>query len=180
MAINTKEIKKRIGSVKNTKKITKAMEMIAAVKMRKAVSAAEQTRDYAALAHNILENIKSKKINHPLSRGISIQKYNTNFINELNLPKETGKYLIILITSNRGLCGSYNTKILKKASKFVDSSNQKIDILAIGSKAGLFAKRNNLELIGLYDSISDTPTYEELLPISSDIQNSLKKEFMIM
>ncbi len=171
MAINTKEIKKRIGSVKNTKKITKAMEMISAVKMRKAVQAAVNTRDYATLAHNILENLSSKKISHPLSRNKPIEEYDITFVNKVDAPEETGKHLLVLITSNRGLCGSYNSKVLKKAYEFIKDKDEKFDVLAIGSKAALFAKRNKLGLIGLYDKVSDTPTYEELLVISKEIQD---------
>lgn len=172
MAINTKEIKKRISSVKNTKKITKAMEMIAAVKMRKAVQAAVNTRDYATLAHNILKNLSTKDLKHELARNIPIEQFDVTFENKIesDKPTETGKHLLIVITSNRGLCGSYNSKVMKKAFEFIDGKKEKFDVYAIGSKAGLFAKRNGLGLVRLYESIGDKPDYETLIPISMEVR----------
>ncbi|MCA9386618.1 ATP synthase F1 subunit gamma [Candidatus Dojkabacteria bacterium] len=173
--VNTKEIKKRINSVKNTKKITKAMEMIAAVKMRKAIQAAVNTRDYSALANNLMDNLSGKKIDHPLARNKSIEEFDNSFENQVksDKPEFTGKHLLIVITSNRGLCGSYNAKIIKKAYEFISKekkTEEVFDVLAIGSKAALFAKRNKLNLISLFDSIGDTPTYDELLPVSNLVQ----------
>lgn len=173
--VNTKEIKKRISSVKNTKKITKAMEMIAAVKMRKAVQAAVNTRDYSTLANNLMDNLSGNKINHPLARTTAIEEFDNSFENQFksDTPQNTGKHLLIVMTSNRGLCGSYNAKVIKKAYEFITKEKnpeEVFDVLAIGSKAALFAKRNNLGLISLFDSISDTPSYDELLPVSNLVQ----------
>src|SRR3989338_2958925 len=100
MAVNTKAIKRRIRSVNNTKKITKAMEMVAASKMRKAVSAALNTRTYAQMALDILVQLsKTEKENQPLLDVRPVKKM-----------------LFIIITSNRGLCGSFNSSIIRKVS----------------------------------------------------------------
>src|SRR3989344_2935914 len=100
MPVNTKAIKGRIKSVGSTKKITKAMEMIAAAKMRKAVNAALDTRAYAGLAWELLVSLsKTQKEQMPLLATRPVEKI-----------------LMIIITSNRGLCGSFNANIIKKTA----------------------------------------------------------------
>src|SRR3989339_1126554 len=108
MAINTKVIKRRLKSIGSTKKITKAMEMIAAAKMRKAVSAAIDTRAYSSLAWELLVNLsKTQKVQIPLLEA-----------------RQVKKILVIMITSNRGLCGSFNANIIKKtAAQLADPKN---------------------------------------------------------
>ena len=103
MAVNTKAIKRRLKSVSSTKKITKAMEMVAAAKMRKAVQAALDTRAYARTAWDLLVNLsKTQKAMLPLLDARPVQRL-----------------LIILITSNRGLCGSFNSNIIRKTAEQV-------------------------------------------------------------
>src|SRR5665811_2124805 len=99
---NTRDIKSRIKSIGNTKKITKAMEMVAASKMRKAIEAVLKTRTYANLSWetvlHLSKNSKNQSKNslHPL----------------LAKRSEIKKVAVILITSNRGLCGGYNSAII--------------------------------------------------------------------
>ena len=99
----TKEIKRRIKSVKNTKKITKAMELVSASKMKHAVASTLASRLYAEYSWGILTSIAN-----------SLEENTHPFFNERNEKDATGKILLILITSNRGLCGAYNTQIIKK------------------------------------------------------------------
>lgn len=164
MAINTKAVKARINSVKNTKKITKAMEMIAAVKMRKAVEAAVNTREYSKLANDLLKSLGNKEQSHPLSKNRKVK-------NEL----------VILITSNRGLCGGYNSKVLKKFEKYLSETNtpqDNIKVLAIGKKAADYAKKRNIEVVSLYEKLSDKPMHSDVLPISEKIKiDFLDKQF---
>ena len=96
----TKEIKRRIKSVKNTKKITKAMELVAASKMRRAVAQTLASRLYSSYSWELLTSLSLKleeNITHP-------------FFTE----QEKGKTLIVLITSNGSLCGGYNSQIIKR------------------------------------------------------------------
>jgi F-type H+-transporting ATPase subunit gamma len=96
---NAKEIRRRIKSVKNTGKITRAMEMVAAAKMRKAVASVLAIRPYAHSAWSVLTN---------LSRAFSERE------NPLLETREVSKVLAIVITSNRGLCGSFNAQMVRK------------------------------------------------------------------
>ncbi|MBT3817049.1 MAG: ATP synthase F1 subunit gamma [Candidatus Magasanikbacteria bacterium] len=175
MALSTKAIKTRIKSVKNTKKITKAMEMVSASKMRKAVDAALNTRMYATLASELLEHLSG--------------------IDEPNIPllekRPIKKVLMVLISSNRGLCGGFNGNILRKsvelfkdkedlATHKIKSGEEAIDVLedvevevlGIGKKSAAFAKKYDLPLIAVFDELSEAPSFEDILPISNMINNS--------
>jgi F-type H+-transporting ATPase subunit gamma len=165
MAVNTKAIKRRIKSVTNTKKITKAMEMVAAAKMRRSVDNALKTRVYAKLAWDILVDLsKNQRANIPLLDVRPVR--NT---------------LIILITSNRGLCGSFNSNIIKKTAeqmrdvrkiniqningKIIDGENAKVDVLGIGKKGAEFAKKMDYNLVASFTDISDTPSLKDVITI---------------
>ncbi len=167
MGVNTKAIKSRIRSVGNTKKITKAMEMVAAAKMRKATEAAVNTRTYATMAWDLLVNLsKRQKETLPLLET-----------------RQVKKLLVILVTSNRGLCGSFNTNIIRKTAEqlkdpknistqrvegveVLPSEEVEIDVIGIGKKGSDFAKKQNYNLIASYSEFSDTPSLEDLMPIS--------------
>src|SRR3989338_1405619 len=104
----TKEIKRRIKSVKNTKKITKAMELVAASKMKRALASTLASRLYAEYSWEILTSIAEnvEEIKHPLF-----------------IQREVENILMVLITSNRGLCGSYNAQVIKKALPLIKREN---------------------------------------------------------
>ena len=119
------DLKKRIKSVKSTQKITKAMKMVAAAKLRKAQESAEKGRPYSQKMQNIILNL-TKSINDPK-----------------NAPKllvgtgEDKKYLCVVLTADRGLCGGFNSNICKLAkNNFKTILNQKKDlkIITVGSK----------------------------------------------
>ncbi len=170
MGVNTKAIKSRIKSVGNTKKITKAMEMVAAAKMRKATEAAVNTRTYATMAWDLLVSLsKVQKEKLPLLEVRPVKKL-----------------LVVLITSNRGLCGSFNSNIIRKISaqlkdpknisrqrtemgEVEPSEEIEIDVLGIGKKGADFAKKNNYNLIASYSEFSDTPKLDAVMPISQMI-----------
>jgi F-type H+-transporting ATPase subunit gamma len=181
MAVNTKIIKTRIKSVKNTKKITKAMEMVSASKMRKAVDAALGTRMYAQLAKELLEHLAHiDEPNYPLLEKRSVKNI-----------------LMVLVSSNRGLCGSFNSNIIRKATnlfgdldnlarhrgKNIDEDltpqkNINLDVLGIGSRSTTFAKRHDLNMIGMFDELGDKPGFEDILPIARMIiEGYLEKKY---
>ncbi len=138
----TKEIKRRIKSVKNTKKITKAMELVAASKMKRAVSSTLASRLYASYSAEMLSSI---------SKNLEENKH--PFFNE----REEGKTLIVLITSNRGLCGGYNSQIIKKAlSKLVElGKGDQVDIVTVGKKGDVAMRRINQNITGVFAEMPD-------------------------
>lgn len=156
MAISTKLIKSRIKSVSNTKKITKAMEMVAASKMRKAVEKSLASREYAQLAWELLVNIsKDNYIKHPLLRRGSGQKE-----------------LVVLIAANKGLCGSYNVNIYKALHDYISNKeNKKISIISVGRYAERYAKKLNLPVIGSFIDIPDNPDIENLRGLARLVQD---------
>jgi F-type H+-transporting ATPase subunit gamma len=150
----TKEIKRRIKSIKNTKKITKAMEMVAASKMKRAVLGALASRLYAKYSWEILSSISKNgdKINHP-------------FFTQ----RENKKILLILITSNRGLCGVYNTQVIRKTLeliKKVKDTKVEIDLVTIGKKGEVFMSRLGLNILSSFSDIGDNISFQKVLPIS--------------
>jgi len=126
------DLKKRIASVKSTQKITKAMKMVAAAKLRRAQESAERGRPYSEKMNNIILN---------LSNGISDKE------NAPKLLSGTGEnkiHLCVIMTSDRGLCGGFNSNIIKKAksyfSKILDEGKQ-LKIITVGSKGNDQLKR---------------------------------------
>ncbi|MDC3028605.1 F0F1 ATP synthase subunit gamma [Candidatus Pelagibacter sp.] len=126
------DLKKRIASVKSTQKITKAMKMVAAAKLRKAQESAEKGRPYSEKMNNIILN---------LSNGIS-DKENTS-----KLLSGTGNdkvHLCVVMTSDRGLCGGFNSNIIKKAKSYfskISAEGKELKIITVGSKGNDQLKR---------------------------------------
>lgn len=126
MPANTKQIKARIKSVKNTRKVTKAMELVAGAKMRRAVDLAISTREYSELAWHLADRLASSKSIAPID-------YLHTFFTPVENPK---KILLIVFASNRGLCGAYNSNITKKTLKFIQQHGQEnVEVIAVGKKA---------------------------------------------
>ena len=126
------DLKKRIASVKSTQKITKAMKMVAAAKLRKAQESAEKGRPYSEKMNNVILN---------LSGGISDKE------NAPKLLAGTGQdkvHLCVVMTSDRGLCGGFNSNIIKKAKSFFSKildENKELKIITVGSKGNDQLKR---------------------------------------
>ena len=127
------DLKIRIASVKSTQKITKAMKMVAAAKLRRAQESAERGRPYSEKMNNIILN---------LSNGISDKE---NAPKLLSGTGENKVHLCVVMTSDRGLCGGFNTNIIKKAkSHFEDLKKQgkNLKIITVGMKGYDQLKRN--------------------------------------
>jgi len=126
------DLKKRIASVKSTQKITKAMKMVAAAKLRTAQESAERGRPYSEKMNNVILN---------LSNGISDKE------NAPKLLSGTGKdkvHLCVVMTSDRGLCGGFNSNIIKKAKLFFNKlaeEGKELKIITVGSKGNDQLKR---------------------------------------
>jgi len=164
--IGTKEIKQRIKSVKNTKKITKAMELVAASKMKRAIARALSSRLYANYSWDLLTSLSNKihEIEHPFFSGYSDDKN-----------KKKKKNLFVLITSNSGLCGAYNSQILKSAIaklKLMDVND--VDIITIGKKGDNVIRRTDGNVVASFFDLPDNSTTSDILPISKMIIDEFK------
>ncbi len=152
---NDKAIKNRIKSIKSTKKITKAMELVAASKMKRAVSSTLASRLYAEYSWEILTSIaqSAEELEHP-------------FFNERK--KITGKILLILITSNRGLCGAYNAQVIKKAISFLKNlpAGVEIDAISIGKKGDITMRRLGINVIASFTDLDDKISLSKIIPVS--------------
>ena len=165
------ELKKRISSVKSTQKITKAMKMVAAAKLRRAQESAEKGRPYSDKMNNIILN---------LSNNI------TDIENSPRLLAGTGEskvYLCVVMTSDRGLCGGFNTNIIKKAKSYfqkITSEGKTLKIITVGSKGYDQLKRvyknNIIEKISFKES--KNANYFDADKVGKIIINKFeKKEF---
>ncbi|MBW2503224.1 MAG: ATP synthase F1 subunit gamma [Deltaproteobacteria bacterium] len=140
-----KDIKKRIGSVKNTQQITKAMKMVSAAKLRRAQDAVTAARPYADKMMDVLSSLALREDaeSHPLlaKRG-----------NE--------KALVVLITGDRGLCGGFNTNISKAAERFIRANQgayESYDLLIIGRKGNDYLKRRSgMQILKVHEHLVGT------------------------
>jgi F-type H+-transporting ATPase subunit gamma len=153
-----KAIKNRIKSIKNTKKITKAMELVAASKMKRAVGSALASRLYAEYSWEILSSIgKSvEKITHPLFTKREIEKGRKENV------------LVLIITSNRGLCGAYNAGVARKIVSFIkiENGNLNVDLVTLGKKGDLAMRRIGRKVLATFSDIPDNVALSDIVPIS--------------
>ena len=132
------DLKKRIGSVKSTQKITKAMKMVAAAKLRRAQESAESSRPYSETMNDVIDSV-SKKV-----AAISIER------NLLTGSSEDNIHMLILFTSERGLCGGFNssiTKTVRQKIAVLKNANKTIKIICVGRKGYDILKRQYADLI---------------------------------
>ncbi len=129
MATSFKDLRRKIKSIQGTKKLTQAMQMVAASKMQKSIKQAEMSRHYSRLAWEIIKNIGAKT---DISRHPLLQK------------RAEKNIALILITSNRGLCGGLNTKILRKVTNYLkekEESKIAVDLMTMGNRGRTFITR---------------------------------------
>jgi len=153
-----RELRRRIGSVQSTKKITRAMELIAATRVVKAMQRANEAKPYATQVTGVIENLAAggARISHPLLR-------------EAEKVERVG---IIAITSDRGLAGSYNAAVIKAAERQLDAARGEgadYALILIGKKANDYFSFRNYEIEANYVGISDTPTYEDAREVAGKV-----------
>jgi F-type H+-transporting ATPase subunit gamma len=148
----SREIRNKIRSVKNTQKITRAMEMVAASKMRKAQDRMRKARPYGEKIRNVAAHMSraSTEYHHP-------------FLVERDTVKRIG---IIVITSDKGLCGGLNTNVLRKALNQMrawEVEGEQIEVCCIGNKGLGFMSRIGATVISQVTGLGDTPNIERLI-----------------
>ena len=165
---NLKEVRNRITSVSSTQQITSAMKMVSAAKLRRAQDAIIQMRPYANKLKEILENLTASDS----SEGVYAKQ------------REVKNVLIVVITSNRGLCGGFNANIIKATNRLVKEqyNNCKISVLAIGKKGADYYKKTEYGIVGtdmprglneLFDNLTFAnvaPVVEKVLSLFTDEQ----------
>jgi F-type H+-transporting ATPase subunit gamma len=160
-----KEVRTRIASVNSTKQITSAMKMVSASKLRRAQTAILKLRPYSMKLNEIMGNLKSSVGNS--DEAVYFAK------------RKEQKILLVVLTSNRGLCGAFNSNSIKLAVQTIHEDYQKqyeagnVSVMCIGKKAYEFFNKRNYHVVANHSHIYDDLNYENSLTISS----SIMKEF---
>lgn len=183
MANNTKEIRRRIKSINSTRKITKAMEMVSAAKMRRATSAVMAIRPYAHSAWSVLTNLAR-----------AFEQYGEGLLEV----REVKSILMVVISTNRGLCGAYNTNLAKKLKyelahperlkmnrmggkkieSTVSNNDLKIDYITIGKKGDNIVRKMGGNIIATFPDLAYSPKPEEVRPLANIVMEEyLKKTY---
>ena len=147
-----RKVRRRIKGVQNIAKITRAMEMIAASKMRKAQDRGLAGRPYSEKIEQVIADLAALPetgLQHPLLQW---------------RPEE--KVTIVHITPDRGLCGGLNATLNRSLSSFILEENKAANIVAVGKKGRDFARRGNLEIEAEFTALGDAPSFLDTLPIS--------------
>ena len=158
---NLKEIRNRISSVSSTMQITSAMKMVSAAKLKKAQDAITFMRPYSDKLTQMLVNLSSS----------------VDFENVYLSPRKVKNKLVVCITSNRGLCGAFNSNVIKKCTEIAASSDENVSFFCIGKKGGdILSKSHNV--IQSNNVIFDDLTFENISTIADRVMSMfLNKEY---
>jgi F-type H+-transporting ATPase subunit gamma len=162
---STITLKRRITSIKNTRQITKAMELVSASKLRRAQEYAQRSRSYHELALELLQRLSEMP---EVSRQPLFEK------------REVKNRLFIVVTSNSGLAGAFNSNVLKMlahALKDSESADVKNHVICIGNKGAQFVRRlHDVDLMAVYPAFGDHPTANDIRPILNSVVEEYKAE----
>ena len=162
---NLKDLKTRISSVKSTRKITSAMKMVAASKLRRAQELAESSRVYAESLSLILSSLSGGSKDNSDLPEVLVGRAN---------PKVA---LLIINSSDRGLCGGFNSTLFSSAVAWIKdkkSKNIEVKLMPIGKKASAFYKRSDLEIIENFEDINSN---DRQLEVSENVKNKISELF---
>lgn len=160
-----KEIKRRIGSVKSTKQITKAMKMVSASKFRKALARITELKPYAQKMSEVLSSLAcTVEEGHPLLQA-----------------RPAKKVEILILTGDRGLCGAFNTNVMKAGFNLIretEKSGKEVSVSAIGRKGADLLRRRKFMVRGRWVGLSGRATYSDAQGIAKDIiENYMNESF---
>jgi len=155
-----REIRRRVRSVKNTQQITRAMEMVAAAKLRKAQERAESARPYAEQ----MKGIVSRLVSHM-----------PNLQHELVEQREVKNSGYLVIAADRGLCGGYNSGLVRFATSYMEDP-AKTKVTAVGKKVRDFYRRRNYELFSTHLDIEDYPEWRRIKNIGQEVVQGFREE----
>ena len=158
---NLKEIRNRISSVSSTMQITSAMKMVSAAKLKKAQDAITAMRPYSDKLTQMLVDLSTS----------------VDFENIYLKPRKVKNKLVVCITSNRGLCGAFNSNVIKRCSEIAASSSEKVSFFCIGKKGSDILSKN-FNVIETNNDIFDELSFENISLIGDLLMNKfLSKEF---
>ena len=162
---NLKELKNRISSVKSTRKITSAMKMVAASKLRRAQELAEASRVYADSLSFILSSLAGNT-------------KNSADLPEILTGRENSKIsLLIINSSDRGLCGGFNSNLFRNAKKWISDQQgqgKSVKIMTVGKKAASFYKKTDLDIVASFEDLNSN---DRQLQVSEEIKNKIMELF---
>ena len=155
---NLRDIKSRITSVHSTRQITRTMEMVATAKIRKAQERIESARPYALAMVEVLGNVARfvQGATHPL----------------LEEHEERKRVAVVTITSDRGMCGAFNSNILRLTEELIareSGADVEVDVISVGKKALSYLRYRGIEPLAAYRDISDKPTFADARDIAAHI-----------
>lgn len=158
-----KEVKKRIGSVRNIRKITKTMEMVSAAKSRKMMNRVHDSQPYGKKIFEIMENLSS---------------YGTIIDSPyLRIKENPQKYALLIVAANRGLCGAYNSNVLKLARQRIrewEDQGKEVQLYVIGKKAATYFKFIRKSVEKVYTNFEDNFKFED----AKTLMNLFMEEFL--
>lgn len=159
---NLRDIRKRIASVKNTQKITKAMKMVAAAKLRRAEEAIKAARPYSEKMREVLMSLAQRvdASGHPMLDVKPVQRA-----------------LLVLITADRGLCGAFNANLNRRAEAFYKELTAKgvqLDMLTVGRKGNDYFRRRNVEIPARFTNVMNNVNYQ----LAGDVVSIVTDTFM--
>ena len=162
---NLKELKNRISSVKSTRKITSAMKMVAASKLRRAQELAESSRVYADSLSFILSSLAGNTKNSSDLPEILTGRVNSKIS------------LLIINSSDRGLCGGFNSNLFRNAKKWISDQQgqgKSVKIMTVGKKASSFYKKTDLDIVASFEDLNSN---DRQLQVSEEIKNKIMELF---
>jgi F-type H+-transporting ATPase subunit gamma len=162
---NLKAIRIRITSVKSTRQITSAMKMVSAAKLRKAQDKIVRLRPYANKLHDLLVDLSNSLVDSEIE-------------NVFGRNTQPEKILIVVITSNRGLCGAFNTNVIKEARRVISEKYPEqfragnLKILTIGKKGNDYFRKQNISMLPDQNNLLINLTFENVNNVAEQIMNS--------
>jgi F-type H+-transporting ATPase subunit gamma len=162
-----RDIRRRIRGVRNTAQITKAMELVAASRMRRAQQRVVAARPYAETMRTFIEELSA------VATGQSADE-----LHPLLEQRAVDTVGIILLTTDRGLCGALNTNTIRRASELILAQTQTVELLTIGRKGQDFMARRGYTIFASVTALGDRPSYDQVIPIARNVMDSFMERRM--
>lgn len=162
-----RDIRRRIRGIRNTAQITKAMELVAASRMRRAQQRVVAARPYAATMRTFIAELSA------VAAGQGADE-----LHPLLEQREVDTVGIILLTTDRGLCGALNANTIRRASELILEQTHAVELLTIGRKGQDFMARRGYKIFASVTGLGDRPSYDQVIPIARNVMDSFMERRM--